>query len=210
MEQPAPEPQKRGCLPGFILTLAAIFVIAAGLRYLSPLLAASVQPPAPTPTPPRVSVSSLQNVAELATIRYRTIAEVQGERIPADIRQKLGGKEQMLMLVYGDVTAGFDLSQLGPDDLWTDGTRVQLHLPAPQILNTSIDFDATHIVHYERSFFVGNDPALQAELLASAQTLMAEAALEAGVLDLAAQFGQVFFENYLRSLGFTDIRIAVN
>ena len=52
------------------------------------------------------------------------MAEVPNERVPDDFRQYLGARERILLIAYGDVKAGFDLSKLRQEDLWTDGSRV--------------------------------------------------------------------------------------
>jgi hypothetical protein len=109
------------------------------------------------------------------------------------------------------VQAGFDLSKLEEENLWTDGTKVRLVLPAPEILSSSIDFDRTHIVYYENNLiFDENNPELQGEALAQAREATEKAALEAGILDQANEYGQLYYENFLYSLGFTEVEVVVN
>ena len=204
--------EKRGCGRYALWALLVAIVLAAGgvaSIFLPRLVNPATPTPSPTPRPPTVTVLSLRQLAELATVEMTQVADIEKEQVPDDFRKYLGGKERILMLVYGKVKAGFDLQKLEEDDLWTDGTRVQLTLPPPEILSVEIDFDNTRIITYERSFFVGNDPNLQAALLEEAQAALKEAAIKAGILDLAAQYGQVFFENHLRSLGFEDVRVYV-
>jgi hypothetical protein len=169
--------------------------------------AASLPVPAPKPT---VTIASIRAAAELATVEYQAVAEVPNERVPDDFRQYLGVKERILLIAYGDVKAGFDLSKLRQEDLWTDGSRVQLHLPAPEILSTSIDFERTHVVYYQKSLLVQHDPDLDRETLETAQQAVRQAAVEANVLANSAKYGQLFFENFLHSLGFTDVQVIVD
>ncbi|MCP4167188.1 MAG: DUF4230 domain-containing protein [Chloroflexi bacterium] len=206
-----PQPKKRSTFRFVGVVLLIIIIALIARRYLPETMGGATAPaPSPTLRPPVVTVRSLHPLAELATIQLPMVVDVSNERIPDDIRQNLGGHEQILMLVYGDVKAGFDLSRLQEEDLWSDGTRVQLHLPAPKILSSSIDFENSRVLSYERSFFVDNTPELQSETLAEAKALIEQGALEAGILDLASQFGKIYFENHLRSLGFEEIRIAIN
>jgi hypothetical protein len=170
---------------------------------------ASVPVASPPPTP-SVSISGIRAAAKLSTVEYRTVAEVQNERVPDDVRQYFGGGERILLLVYGDVRAGFDLSKLTQDDLWTDGTRVQLHLPAPEILSTSLDLERTHVVYYQKSLLVSHDVNLEREALKTADDAIRQAAIDANVLENATRYGQLFFENFLRSLGFTEVEVIVN
>jgi hypothetical protein len=94
--------------------------------------------------------------------------------------------------------------------LWTDGTRVQLHLPAPEILSTDIDYQRTHVVYYEKSLLIQHDPNLGQETMKTAEDAIQQAALEADVLENAAKYGQLYFENFLRSLGFTEVQVVVD
>jgi hypothetical protein len=208
-------------LTWLIIVVALIVLAVLGralleglLRGISPSIFDRNQQPAvslPAPVPkPTVTIASIRAAAELATVEYQAVAEVPNERVPDDFRQYLGVKERILLIAYGDVKAGFDLSKLRQEDLWTDGTRVQLHLPAPEILSTSIDFERTHVVYYEKSLLVQHDPDLGRETLETAQQAVREAAIDANVLDNSAKYGQLFFENFLHSLGFTDVQVIVD
>ncbi len=213
-----------GCY-GSILMIVLLVVITplaclAGMNVAGLLENPDVQPittllglvgprPTPTPTPPVVTIQGLRRVAELATVEYRTLVEITGERIPADFRQLFGAKEQILLLVYGDVKAGFDLGKLKDEDIWR-GTRVQLHLPAPEILSVSLDFKRTHVVYYEKSLIVSPDPSLQGETLQRATEAIRQATVEAGILEQAREYGELFFKDYLRSLGFTEVYVITN
>jgi len=199
----------------FIAGLVAIVLLALSARVAIDVFRrpAPTPPPdlaLPPPTTPLVNIASVRAAAELATVDYRAVAEVPNERVPDDFRQYLGGAEQILLLAYGDVKAGFDLRKLSQDDIWTDGTRVQLHLPAPEILSSSIDFERTHVVYYQKSLLVSHDPNLESETLQIAKEAIQQAAIDAGVFEMAAEYGQLFFENYLRSLGFTEVQVVVN
>jgi hypothetical protein len=202
-----------------VVALVALSVLGRALlqgllRGVSPSIFDRNQQPAvsvPAPPPqPTVTIASIRAAAELATVEYQAVAEVPNERVPDDFRQYLGVKERILLIAYGDVKAGFDLSKLRQEDLWTDGTRVQLHLPAPEILSTSIDFERTHAVYYEKSLLVQHDPDLGRETLETAQQAVRQAAIEANVLDNSAKYGQLFFESFLHSLGFTDVQVIVD
>lgn len=207
----------------FVVFIVLILVALLARAYLpglindffpsSILFGPSQQPAPPLPTmppEPTVTIAGIRAAAELATVEYQAVAEVPNERVPDDFRQYLGVKERILLIVYGEVKAGFDLSKLREEDLWTDGTRVQLHLPAPEILSTSIDYDRTHVVFYQKSLLIEHDPDLGRETLDTAEEAIRQAAMEAQVLDNASKYGQLYFENFLRSLGFTEVEVVVD
>ena len=193
-----------------IVALACIgsFTFLAGRAIPTPTVV-----PTNTPLqPPVVNIQSLKSQAQLTTVEYGTVAEIYNETPPEGfVDEFLGNKEQLLMLVYGDVQAGFDLSKLDEESIWTDGTRVRLILPAPEILNTNIDLERTHVVYYENDLiFDDNNPNLQGEALKQASDAIETAALQEGVLERANEFGQLHFENFLYSLGFTDVEVVVD
>jgi hypothetical protein len=200
--------------------VAIVMLIGVGLiTYLIAIISnGGSKPPAPTNTPPPtptrivVTIMGIKSQAKLSTVKYNTVAEIYKENVPAGwLDSTLGRKEKLLMLVYGDVQAGFDLEKLKEENLWTDGTRVRLVLPAPEILSSSIDFDHTHIVYYENNLILeNNNPNLQGEALAEAQKALEQAALQQGILDKANDYGKLYYENFLRSLGFTEVEVVTN
>jgi len=203
----------------FIALLIAIVLMALSARVLLGTFGRAAPTPEPTPTPvptftvippPEVTVTDIRAAAELTTVKYQTVAEIQGERVPDDFRQYLGVKEQVLLLAYGDVRAGFDLGGLSEDDLWSDGTRVQLHLPPPEILSTSIDYERTHAVYHRGTLLMSRDINWEGEIFDAAQDSIRQEAIEAGILQDAARYGQLYFENFLRSLGFTEDQVVVD
>jgi hypothetical protein len=156
-----------------------------------------------------VTIIDIRRLAEIATVEYRAVAEIQDERVPDDFRQHLGIKEEILVLAYGEVKAGFDLDKLEDEDLWTDGTRVQLHLPAPEILSTSIDYERTHVVYHKKTLLMSED-IKQGEIFETAQDAIRQEAIETGILEDAAGYGELFFENFLYSLGFREVQVIVD
>jgi hypothetical protein len=158
-----------------------------------------------------VTIQGIKAQAKLSTVEYNTVAEIYRQNPPEGwVGKLLGNQEELLMLVYGDVQAGFDLEKLTPEHLWSDGKRVRLVLPAPEILNSDIDFDRSHIVYYDNGFLNQNNPDLQREALAEAKKAIREAALRDGVLDKANAYGKLYFENFLRSLGFTEVEVVTD
>lgn len=194
-------------LVALILMVGGLFVFLVARDAIGALLRPE---PTPTPRPTIVTILGLSEIAELATVDIRSVAEVPEVRTPENLLRHFGGRESLLMLVYGDVKVGFDLSKIEEGDLWVNGKRVQLRLPPPEILATTIDFDKSHIVDYERSFLVENDPNLQAVVLERGTEDLQQAAIEAGAFELAKRFGKLFFENHLRSLGFEEVRIETD
>src|SRR5262245_61528352 len=130
-----------------VLLCIGFAAFAAGRLWGGTEEVAEVPTPTATVPPPVVNIQTIKDQADLITTEYGTVTEIYNETPPQGwLDSALGNKEKLLMLVYGDVKAGFDLDKLKEEDLWTDGKRVRLVLPAPEILATTIDFDRTHVV----------------------------------------------------------------
>jgi hypothetical protein len=50
----------------------------------------------------------------------------------------------------------------------------------------------------------------EGEIFHTAQDAIRQKAVEAGILEDAAKYGQLYYENFLRSLGFTEVQVIVN
>ena len=156
---------------------------------------------------PRTVAVDFRPIAELATVEYSGVAEITNERVPDDIRRQLGVREEVLMLVYGTVKAGFALAQMPDDAIWIDRGRVQVILPPPVILSTSLDTDRTRVVTHARSFLLEPDPTIVDEAIDLGAATLREEALDAGLLDRARAQGKDLIEGYLRQLGFDEVRV---
>lgn len=186
-------------------------LLSAGACWAGFTVVRAVTPPTPTPVPPPIiNIELVRQAAELATVKQILSTDITSTHVPEDIRQVLGVKEEIVLIAYGEVAAGFDLSTLDADDLWVDGTRVQLHLPAPQILYTRLDNERTHVVYYQKSWFIDHDLNLEGQARSQAEQAIRQAALESNVLEQAGTYGQVFFSNWLYSLGFTQVQVIVD
>jgi hypothetical protein len=198
-----------------VLVAGIIAILSAASCAIGMLVVPKVFPPTPTPTPPigievrNLTIREIQSMAELATVKYNLTAEVSDVRVPDDLRQQLGIKEEMLLLAYGEVAAGFNLDKLRDGDLWIDGTRVQLHLPAPEILYSKLDTERTRVIYYQKSLFIERDISMEARVREEAEKAIREEALDSDILEHANQYGALFFSNWLRSMGYTEVRVIV-
>lgn len=175
------------------------------------ITARGIDTPIPTATS-TVTILAIKSQAKLSIIKYPAVAEIRKENLPQNLIDKFfNRKEQLLMLVYGSVEAGFDLQELKEEDLWTDGKRVRLVLPSPKILNTTIDLEHTHTVYYENNLLLSeNNPDLQKDALAEAKKAIEQKSLEFGILQNANTYGKLYYENFLRSLGFTEVEVVTD
>jgi hypothetical protein len=174
-----------------------------------------IRPPTPTTSTTEIitvkppTIQEIQQMAELSTVKFALSAEVTDERVPDDFRANLGIKEELLLLAYGEVAAGFDLSKMDDGDIWVDGTRIQLRLPPAEILYSRLDTERTRVIYYKKSLFVQRDISMEGKARKEAEEAIREAALQGNILDHAEKYGELFFANWLRSMGFTEVQVVV-
>jgi len=178
----------------------------------------------PTQSTPVVSVVDRRGVVEAIKsvnkqifIEHYNMVDVEYTEIPSDWTSALGLKQEFIVLVRGRVPAGFDLHQLSEDDIWisNNGQRIQLTLPPPTIFvdNVSIDLENSRILAQSDTcpnFLCQDDlTAYQANVLPAARELLIDYAHENGILYQAAGDGQAYYEQFLRSLGFDEVRVII-
>jgi hypothetical protein len=169
----------------------------------------SVPPPTPTSMPQPPSIHQVRRVGQQTSVQYALSTQVIGTPIPShtgDTREP----PQVLLVAHGEVIAGFDLGQLSSKDLWVDRTRIQLHLPAPKVLEVRLDDERSYALYYDQTWIVEHSPNLEDRTRAEAEQALLRAALEGQVLKHTSAYAELWFANWFYSLGFTDVRVIVN
>src|SRR5829696_5071725 len=105
------------------------------------------QPPRTTTGP--VVVEGIQDLDQLATVRWRESVIVNRESGGTELERLLVG-EKVLLVAAGDVEAGVNLADLGRDDVRVERATVTIRLPEPEILSVSLDEEETGV--YDRDF----------------------------------------------------------
>ena len=162
--------------------------------------------PQPTPTiyPSSVTViKSVQRLSRLETASYHIEKVITAETGQGPLGFLFGDK--LLLIAYGQVIAGVDLSDIGPDAiLRTDDGRLYLRLPPPEIFVATLDNERTQV--YDRQTgMIGLNQELETEARREAGRLILEAALEQGLEAEAESSAQEFLEIFLLALGFEQV-----
>ena len=89
------------------------------------------------------------------------------------------------------------------------GATVLIFLPPPEILYSRIDNEGTFVYERETGMLRRPDPDLETAARRLAEAQLVSWALERDILDKAEETGVIYMENFLRSLGFTQIRVEV-
>jgi hypothetical protein len=136
----------------------------------------------------------------------RDIVEIEDE--PANLFEKFS-RDKLLLIAEGEVVAGFDLTKVTEDDIVVIGTTVLLFLPPPEILYSRIDNEGTFVYERETGLLRRPDQDLETEARRLAERHLVGWALDRGILEKAEETGVFYMENFLRSLGFTRVRVEV-
>jgi len=161
----------------------------------------------PTPTPIAV-ITGINAFGRLETVQYtmRDIVRIEDE--PSGLLERLF-RDRLMLIAEGEVVAGFDLAKVTEDDIVVLGTTVLIFLPPPEILYSRIDNEKTFVYERETGLLRRPDPELETTARRLAEKQLVSWALERDILDKAEETGVIYLENFLRSLGFTQIRVEV-
>ena len=160
--------------------------------------------PAQTTTSP-VVVEGIQDLNQLATVRWRESVIVTRESGGTDFEQFLVG-EKVLLVAAGDVEAGVDLKSLGRDDVRVSGETVTIRLPEPEILSVSLDEGTTGV--YDRDFGPLNvrpDDDLVEQARAAAVDRLEQTARDEDILAQAERNAENGIRAFVTSLGFEEV-----
>ena len=161
--------------------------------------------PAQTTTSP-VVVEGIQDLNQLATVRWRESVIVTRESGGTELERLLVG-EKVLLVAAGDVEAGVHLESLGRDDVRVSGETVTIRLPEPVILSVSLDEGATRV--YNRDFGPLNvrpDDDLVEQARAAAVERLEQSARDEDILAQAERNAENGIRSFVTSLGFEEVR----
>ncbi len=162
--------------------------------------------PQPTPTiyPSAATViQGVQALSRLETASYQIEKVITAESGQGPLGFLFGDK--LLLIAYGEMIAGVDLSFIGPADLMTtdDGT-VYLRLPPSEVFVATLDNSRTY-VYDRRTGVAGMNAQLETAARQEAERLMLQAALENGLLETAEDNARNVLRSLILSLGFRHV-----
>jgi len=149
-------------------------------------------------------VRQIQQLQRLETVGYTMDKIISGEHANAYLPKFLAG-DRLLLVVHGEVVAGINLSGLGPGDVLIQGQKVSIHLPAAEVFNTRIDNRRTRVYSRDTGLFSSPDPNLESEVREEAERQLQQAALEDGILKIAANNARSTISSMLKALGFREV-----
>jgi hypothetical protein len=163
----------------------------------------------PTPTiipDPVTIINQVQALAKLETIRY-TVEKVITAETGQGVLAPLFG-DRLLFVAHGYIIAGIDMGKLKPEDLFLDGSILNVRLPQAEILVATLDNDKSYVYDRQTGLLTHGDPSLETQARQVAEDEIRKAALADGILDLANTNAQTYLGWFFGSLGYKQVHFV--
>jgi hypothetical protein len=151
-------------------------------------------------------VHHIQQLRRLETIVYGMDKIVAGGLESRYLPKLLAG-DRLLLMVYGEATAGVDLGKIEPAQIEVNGRTVTVAMPAAEIFATRIDNERTRVYSRETGLFTRPDPNLESDVRREAERQITKAALDGGILQAATTNARTTVTTFLQSLGFDRVEV---
>ncbi len=117
--------------------------------------------------------------------------------------------DSLSMFVVAEIGAGVDLTTLTPADFEvSDDGIVAVTLPKATIQYAAMDNDSTVVIDRQVGLFTKGDPQLETEARQTAEQILLDQAMEAGILDRAETNAVNVLSSFLVSLGYEEAQIT--
>ncbi len=151
-------------------------------------------------------VERIQRLQRLETVVFAMDKIVAGERENRYFPKFLAG-DRLLLIVFGEVTAGVDGSRISAADVTVSGRAVRVKLPEPEVFSARLDSERTRVYSRETGLFTRVDKDLETEMRREAERQIRQAALDQGILAAAGANARKTLMSFLSGLGFEQVEV---
>ena len=151
-------------------------------------------------------VERIQRLQRLETVVFAMDKIVAGERENRFLPKFLAG-DRLLLIVFGEVTAGVDGSRITAADVTVSGRTVRVKLPESEVFSARLDSERTRVYSRETGLFTRVDPDLETEMRREAERQIRQAALDQGILTVAGANARKTVTSFLSGLGFEQVEV---
>lgn len=151
-------------------------------------------------------VRQIQQLARLETVLFGMDKIVAGGEENKYLPQFLVG-DRLLLLAYGEVTAGVDLARLDEAQVDVTPGAVRITLPEAEIFTVRVDNERTRVFSRQTGLFTRVDPQLESEVRREAERQMRQAAIDNGILHAAADNARHTLRAFVKGLGVGEVEI---
>lgn len=157
------------------------------------------QNPTPTPLPP----PSWSELGNLTSVRFNASTIVREER------QQLLGKDQLIMMVVGDVLMGIDLKQIKPVDVQIDGRTIRLVLPPASITSVELQLDKSQIYDSSNALLWSDSTGLEKNAIENAQRQLYDYSVNnESMIQTTQLLAKLQLSEFLQKAGFKNVEIT--
>jgi hypothetical protein len=160
----------------------------------------------PTPTilpDPVTIIHDVRSLARLETIQYTVEKVITAEEGQGTFDFLF--EDRLLLVAHGVVIAGVDLEKISPEDMWLEGSILNLRLPEPEVFLATLDNDKTYIYERDTGILRGPNPDLETLARQAAEKAIGEAAKEDGILDTARTNAESYLMRLFLNMGYSDV-----
>lgn len=156
-----------------------------------------------------VTITALRELAQLTTFEMVEYTVIEKSDDRGWLNWATG--DSVSMFVVARIGAGVDLSALTPEMVESDpqALTATIRLPAPEISYVDVDEDQTTVYDRDTGIFTSGNPELESSARRAAEEVLVQAALDAGLLQRAADEARVVITTFLESLGYADVTVTV-
>ena len=145
----------------------------------------------------------------LETASFTIEKIIDGGTTGSNVFQQFLFGDKILLIAYGQVIAGFDLSQITDKDIEVNGKNLKITLPKPQILVTTLDNTQTRVYDRQKGILSSGNKDLESEARQSAETSIKDAACQGDILKQAADNVRKQLITLFSTLGFSTVTIEI-
>ncbi len=156
---------------------------------------------------PKLSIMQLRTMADMATVEFVVSKIV---KVSKDNTWYTYGDRKILMSVTATIKAGVSMEYLSEENLRVEGRQVRLELPPAKVISLHIDPESIREEYVYTGFF--RDSFTNEErydLLTQAEKDIKNQVKEMEVIKAAEIHAILFFESWLRFMGFENPVVVI-
>lgn len=153
-------------------------------------------------------VQQMRSLSRYETAEFTIEKVIASEDEESNVFRRFLFGDRILLVAHGVVIAGFDFAEFEVRDIKISGEKIELNLPEPRILVSTLDSSKTKVYDRQRGLLGGNEN-LESEARVEAEESIRQAACESGILDKASDNARKQLTSLFSSIGFSNIIIEI-
>ena len=153
-------------------------------------------------------IRDIQSLNRLETTSY-TIEKIIEAGNDGNIFQDILYGDRLLLIAYGQVRAGVDLSQVNEDDVQISNDMLAIYLPPTEIFSTQLNSEQTKVYDRQQGLLSRGDKDLETQARQAAERSIRQAACDAGILNQAVEDARDQLAQMYTLAGFSRVDVRV-